>query len=279
MTNEANPEDSRKGPTEAEHHLLDASAQLTLSARQSQEHADESEQCYLGQREANQPLLNEAATIAIPGIRIDPERAATAQTPGESAARFPGSTHSMRRIEGCTCGISPAGTDPFLISALEEILDAFERSLDERTLMAELSPPVLHEWGLSAALQSLAESMVKHGLKVELCLSPGPLSLRENEHVLLYQSVRELLINCAKHAKTPRARLSLSVEGMNHLQIVVSDHGSGFEVETLNARPLGVHCGLFSIRERMEAMGGFFHLDSAPGDGTMITLTLPMRTE
>ena len=62
--------------------------------------------------------------------------------------------------------------------------------------MAELSPPVLHEWGLSAALQWLAEDMVKHSLKVELCLSPDPLPLRENENVLLYQSVRELLFNC-----------------------------------------------------------------------------------
>ena len=167
-----------------------------------------------------------------------------------------------------------------MINALEEIQDAFERSLDDtRTLMAELSPPVLHEWDLSAALQWLAEDMVKHGLKVEFCLSPGPLPLRENEHVLLYQSVRELLINCVKHAKTCRARLSLSVEGTNHLQIVVSDHGSGFEVDSLAARPAGVHYGLFSIRERMEARGGFFHLDSAQGDGTTITLTLPMRRE
>ena len=154
-----------------------------------------------------------------------------------------------------------------------------DRPWEPRTLMAELSPPVLHELGLSAALQWLAESMVKHGLKVELCLSPGPLPLREDEHVLLYQSVRELLINCVKHAKTPRARLSLSIEGTNQLQIVVSDHGSGFEVESLAARPLAVHFGLFSIRERMKAMGGFFQLDSAPGLGTTITMTLPLRTE
>ena len=131
MTNEQNPEDSRRAQTEDDHGLFDANAPLTLSARRSQEHAGESDRCSLGQHEANQLVLNEAATIAVPGIRSDPERAGTAQTPGDGAARLSGTTHGPRRIEGCTCGFSPAGTDPFLISALEEILDAFERSLDD----------------------------------------------------------------------------------------------------------------------------------------------------
>ncbi len=78
MTNEPNPEDSRRAQTEADHGLVDANAQLTLRALRSQEQADESERRYLGQHEANQLLLQEAATIAIPGIRNDPERAATA---------------------------------------------------------------------------------------------------------------------------------------------------------------------------------------------------------
>lgn len=138
---------------------------------------------------------------------------------------------------------------------------------------------MLHELGLPAALHWLAEDMVKHGVTVELRLSPGPLPVREDQHVLLYQSVRELLINIVKHAKTSQARLSLSVEGTNQLQSVVSDGGAGFEVESLVAKHAGAHFGLFSIRERMEAMGGAFQLDSAPGRGTTTTLTLPLRTD
>ena len=280
MINDQNREDSRRGPTEAEHHLLDANAQLTLSARRSQEHADESERRYLGQHEANQLLLQKQRQLQ----SLASELILSEQRQRKHLATDLHDYLAQLMVLG---GLKIAhvqsrllAPDPFLINALGEIQDIFDRSLDyTRTLMAELSPPVLHELGLSAALQWLAESMVKHGLKVELCLSPGPLPLREDEHVLLYQSVRELLINCVKHAKTPRARLSLSIEGTNQLQIVVSDHGSGFEVESLAARPLAVHFGLFSIRERMKAMGGFFQLDSAPGCGTTITLTLPVRTD
>ena len=280
MINDQNREDSRRGPTEAEHHLLDANAQLTLSARRSQEHADESERRYLSQHEANQLLLQKQRQLQ----SLASELILSEQRQRKHLATDLHDYLAQLMVLG---GLKIAhvqshllAPDPVLTSALGEIQDIFDRSLDyTRTLMAELSPPVLHELGLSAALQWLAESMVKHGLKVEVCLSPGPLPLREDENVLLYQSVRELLINCVKHAKTPRARLSLSIEGTNQLQLVVSDHGSGFDRDSLAARPLAVHFGLFSIRERMKAMGGFFQLDSAPGDGTTITLTLPVRTD
>lgn len=280
MINEQNPEDSRRVPTEADHRLMDANARLTLSARRSQEHADESERRYLGQHEANQLLLEKQRQLQ----SLASELILSEQRQRKHLATDLHDYLAQLMVLG---GLKIAHVqsrmlvpDPFLINALGEIQDIFDRSLHyTRTLMAELSPPVLHELGLSAALQWLAEYMVKYGLKVELCLSPGPLPLREDEHVLLYQSVRELLINCVKHAKTSRARLSLSIEGTNHLQIVVSDRGSGFEVESLAARPPGVHFGLFSIRERMKAMGGFFQLDSAPGRGTTITLTLQVRTD
>ena len=285
MTNEPNPEDSRKTQTETDHGLLDANAQLTLRAQRSQKHADESERRYLGQHEANQLLLQQQGQLQ----SLASELILSEQRQRKHMATDLRDDLAQLMVLG---GLKVAhvqsrllAPEPFLTSALREIQDIFDRSLHyTRTLMAELSPPLLHELGLSAALQWLAEYMVKYGLKVELCLSPGPLPLREDEHVLLYQSVRELLINCVKHAKTSRARLSLSIEGTNHLQIVVTDHGSGFEVKTLAARPPGVHFGLFSIRERsirerMEAMGGVFQLDSAPGQGTTITLTLPVRTE
>ena len=80
------------------------------------------------------------------------------------------------------------------------------------------------------------------------------------------------------HAYRPRGQ-RFHIEGMNQLRIVIADHGSGFDVESLAARPAGVHFGLFIIRERMEAMGGSFQLDSAPGQGTTVTLTLPLSTD
>jgi len=280
MTNEHNPADVPRQAEAKKNLLLDANERLTLRALRSQEQAEESERRYLGQHEANTLLLEKQrqlrslASELILSEQRQRKHLATELHDYMAQLMVLGGlkiSHIQSRLRA---------PDPFLINSLGEVEDIFSRSLAyTRTLMAELSPPVLHELGLPAALQWLAQDMVKHGLNVELRLSPGSLSLRDDQHVLLYQSIRELLINIVKHAKTSRASLSLSIEGMNQLHIVIADQGSGFDVELLAARSAGVHFGLFSIRERMEAMGGSFQLDSAPGRGTTITLTLPLSPD
>ena len=277
MTAEHTPEDSRR-QAEADTRLLDANEQLTLRALRAQEQADESEQRYLGQHEANRLLLEKQRQLRALASELilseQRQRKQLATQLHDDLAQY--MVLGGLKIAHLRSRLPPP--DLFLLSALGEIEGMFERSLAyTRTLLAELSPPVLHELGLFAALQWLAEDMVTRGLMVELSPSPGPLPLRDDEHVLLYQSVRELLINIVKHAKTPRVRLTLSVEGTNQLQIVVQDEGTGFKVESLAAKTLGARFGLFSIRERLEAMGGAFELDSAPGVGATITLRLPLR--
>ena len=93
--------------------------------------------------------------------------------------------------------------------------------------------------------------------------------------MLLYQSVRELLINVVKHAKTSEATLSLYVEANETLHIIVHDAGAGFDPGE-QAHHTSEQFGLVSIQERMEAMGGWLHIQSAPTQGTTITLGLPL---
>ena len=146
MTNEPNPEDSRRAQTEADHRLVDANAQLTLRALRSQEQADESERRYTRSARSEPALTAEAATMAISGTRIDRERAAAAQTSGDGPARLSGTTHGIRRIEGCTCAISLTGTDPFLIGALADILDAADGAITADDLTPLLKPkPLSHD--------------------------------------------------------------------------------------------------------------------------------------
>ena len=267
MTTQHTPENSSR-QAEADNQLLHANEQLILRALRSQEQADESERRYLGQHEANTLLLQKQRQLR----SLASELILSEQRQRKHLATELHDYLAQLMVLG---GLKIAhlrsrllAPDPFLVSALEEIEDMFSRSLAyTRTLMAELCPPVLHELGLPAALQWLAEDMVKHGLTVELRLSPGPLPLREDQRVLLYQSVRELLINIVKHAKTSRASLSLSIEETNQLQIVVSDEGAGFEVESLATKQADAHYGLFSIRERMEAMGGGFRIKQRTGAG------------
>jgi len=145
-----------------------------------------------------------------------------------------------------------------------------------RTLMAELYPAQLQELGLPAALGWLAGEMPKHGLTVELSIECESLPLQHEHAVLLYLSVRELLMNCVKHAAVDHARLSLTVHSET-LNIEVQDLGRGFDVSTLPATVAGRHFGLSSIRERMVTIGGQFIVKSVVGQGTTISLQMPLQ--
>ena len=151
-----------------------------------------------------------------------------------------------------------------------------------RNLIAELSPTVLREFGLFAALRWLGEQMSRYSLTVTVHTdSPGDVRLPENQAVMLFQSVRELLINVAKHALSKQASI-IAEESEGKLRIVVEDQGVGFDllaIATQKDSPLSSKFGLFSIRERMNAMGGDLKFHSAPGEGTRATLILPLSPE
>ena len=168
--------------------------------------------------------------------------------------------------------ISP---DPAKQQLIGEVDDLFQKAAEyTRSLMAKLNPPVLDDLGLPAALTWLAKEMPLHNLMVEVRLGQEHVPLPDDQAILLFQSVRELLINVAKHAKTDRATVALEVDGQNRLSIEVQDHGRGFDPEA--GRQAGSHFGLFSVKERMEAMGGRLEVKSAPGQGTTVTLLLPL---
>jgi signal transduction histidine kinase len=163
-------------------------------------------------------------------------------------------------------------------NTLEEIGQTLDKALDyTRTLIAELSPPVLHQFGLPMALQWLADQMKKHHLTVDVRLGRSELALSENQAILLFHSARELLINAAKHAETHKATLTLDVAD-HLLTIAVQDQGKGFKVDGLEPHQPGQHFGLFSIKERMEELGGWLRVESTPGRGTTVTLGLPFTS-
>ncbi len=146
-----------------------------------------------------------------------------------------------------------------------------------RTLMADLYPADLHQAGLPAALRSLAGQMPRHGLTVNVSLTCECLALPDDQAILLYQSVRELLMNIVKHAGVDHAVLSLEVKA-GQLLITVLDTGRGFDASTIAPARTGEHFGLSSVRERMATLGGRFAVESALGQGTTITLSLPLQT-
>jgi PAS domain S-box-containing protein len=165
--------------------------------------------------------------------------------------------------------------------ALKQRLAVAMESVDEsiaytRSLMAQLSPRMLYDLGLPAALTWLAaQQQERHGLKIEIGGAAEGFALDEETSVLAYQCVRELLWNIVKHAQANQALVSYKIED-GALTIDIADDGRGFDLESLQASGNGVEkFGLFSIRERLELSGGKLEVASQPGQGTRVRFTLP----
>jgi PAS domain S-box-containing protein len=164
---------------------------------------------------------------------------------------------------------------------LSEADDMLTQSLNyTRSLVAELSPQILYQFGLPAALKWLAGQMKTHGLSVAIRCEMDQLPLAEESAVIVYQSVRELLFNVAKHAGTGEATIVLD-QGPGEVRVTVSDQGCGFNPAILadSDRLHPGRFGLFNVQERLEAIGGSLRLTSAEGIGTTITLSAPLNPE
>jgi signal transduction histidine kinase/ActR/RegA family two-component response regulator len=160
-------------------------------------------------------------------------------------------------------------------------LDDVERWLAEAVLMTrhlavDLSPPVLAGEGLAEALGWLADQMREmHGLQTEIRSNDSATVQDEDLRVLLFQSVRELLFNVVKHADVHEARLELKRIDEHRIQLVVEDRGAGFDPDSvIGARQESF--GLFSLRERIQFLGGQLQIVSRQGEGTRVTVELPL---
>ena len=159
---------------------------------------------------------------------------------------------------------------------LEEIMQLVRETHESvRSLTFRISPPILHELGIGAAIQWLIDDL-KERVRLDTRFSSrGQVSrLGERERILLYRSVRELLLNIHKHARGASARVSL-LWTPAALRIVIEDDGPGFDpVEELRSHMDGF--GLFSIRERLRHLGGRTEIDSKPGRGCRVTIDMPI---
>ncbi|CAG0966510.1 partial Response regulator GacA, partial [Anaerolineae bacterium] len=161
------------------------------------------------------------------------------------------------------------------ISDIEQIIgDAVQVS---RSLAAELSPPILRDAGILAGLEWLSRWMLeKHQLKVQLIMEMDAPALEEDVKILLFESVRELLLNTVKHSNSRSAKIHLFQSPGDQLGLTVSDDGKGFTPGASNDAASKEGFGLFSIQERLSVIGGTFKIDSAPGKGCRITLAAPL---
>ncbi len=166
--------------------------------------------------------------------------------------------------------------------SIDKIKGLLDQSIEvSRAVSVEMSPPILFDAGLSAALPWLARQVEsKKGLKVQTEINAKIAPDEEGMSGLLFSAVRELLFNVFKHAQVKSARVQLDRIDDDHIQIVVSDEGVGFDPTKLFASEnWETGLGLFSIRERLEHVSGQLKIDTAPGRGTRVILVAPMRKE
>jgi signal transduction histidine kinase len=147
-----------------------------------------------------------------------------------------------------------------------------------RTLAMELSPPVLHEDGLNAGLEWLARWMhEKHHLRVACRIGTSAEPEGPELRTSVFHSVRELLFNVVKYARTEDARLTVEQQGEDGTDwyvVTVADGGQGFDPQA--QRP-DSGLGLFQVRQRLESFGGRVEIISAPQAGTTVRLRIPIR--
>jgi len=166
-------------------------------------------------------------------------------------------------------GPTDAGFDR-LDAALRETVSAL------RTTVSTLHPQVLEQVGLSAAVGELAQvNEQRWGTPVRTELTDVG---RPESQTLIYRAARELLANALKHARATRLDVTLRRESDATVLRVIDD-GVGFDPTILDDRVAEGHIGLASLVVGIEAAGGAIDIDPRPGQGTVVTVTVPDKTE
>ena len=166
------------------------------------------------------------------------------------------------------------------IYLVNETRELIERIIKEsRSLVFDLSLPVLYELGYEAAIKWLAEQTEKKlNIPCRVHDDGQTKPMGKEMQVLLFKAVRELLINIGKHARANKIHINIQrIDG--RIEINVHDDGVGFEPDQIKlAQGKSLKFGLFGIIERLNLLNGTVEINSSLNNGTSITLTAPLES-
>jgi len=156
-----------------------------------------------------------------------------------------------------------------------ELLDQIETQL--RRISHELAPAMLNDLGLAPALQYLSEGLSRRS-KANIHLQFDVEDrLPSSVETALYRVVQESLNNALRHAQA--AEIAVVIErDANDVYCAIRDNGIGFDIEAVNARDGEQGFGLLGMRERLKTVGGSLHIHSVPGQGTELSVRVPLET-
>ncbi len=174
-------------------------------------------------------------------------------------------------------GLLTAQTDPPVEnSVLRDLLEVKERVTEcirfIRTLTGELSPPVLYELGFAPALEWLARELGgQYGIRVEVQQRHMTWPPCDDSQILLFIVIRDLLTCVARQARAQRVKIALRQE--KDLMHLLVEH-DGMAIRDIGDDPPGF--ALFSVRERLDRLGGTLEVRSASGLGAAFILKVPL---
>ncbi len=161
---------------------------------------------------------------------------------------------------------------------VKEVVTLIEESIRyTRTLTSEVSPPVLYHLSFESSVEWLVENILeKAGLVVTLEDDGKPKPLGDDARVLLFKAMRELMINVVKHAHARNVRVALCRQG-DRMLAQIEDDGAGFAWPGTESHSVKEQkYGLFTIRERVNYLGGRLEITPSSSSGALVSLWVPL---
>ena len=188
-----------------------------------------------------------------------------------------GQTLTALRIEISRARDAWQAGSPSLAARLDEAHSLAERTVHTvRDISLLLRPSLLDDLGLEPALQQQVEDFSRRsGIRCTFEQTRLDDTLPDAVKTCVYRAVQEALNNCEKHSGASWVRIRALQDGLS-LSVEIEDNGVGFEVNRYGAAS-GPGLGLIGMRERVAALGGRLTLISAAGEGTKLSLTIPLQ--
>jgi signal transduction histidine kinase len=189
--------------------------------------------------------------------------------------RIAGALHDdvVQDLAGLGFSLSAAaqGSDsPVLRDAADQTRQTLRKL---RSALVDIYPPRLQSAGLQAAIDDLTAPLAAQGAHVEVDVAAAPLS--GQTEALIFRTVQEGLRNASKHAQPRRIEVNVSV-GRDRATATVSDDGRGFDPANAANGAGEAHMGLQLLSDMARDAGGELRVRSAPGEGTSVTLEVPL---
>lgn len=167
-----------------------------------------------------------------------------------------------------------SGTGTQLHETLAPIVDLVDAAIDSaRRVSFELRPGILDQTGLIPAVEWLINQSKKHtAIEYQVSLpDTGILEIDTEKSVAVYRILQEILTNISRHAQASRVAVALTAD-KNQVKLVVTDNGKCFDFDS-HAESLGI----LGMQERARMQHGKLDVQTRPTEGTVITLTIPVR--